>query len=142
MDETSQHDANTLVKEEVPEQNELLVALAYNVPQDYTLYQFEQLINEHVVNTKHVKIIPPYPWQDKAVCPWKLVFDYKSDYDTTIQMEELIMHLGGNSRNIATISFIPGDADDIPDIPFKEDENQLMSEHCNPLDQKDIKTES
>ncbi|GFE55850.1 hypothetical protein BaOVIS_032540 [Babesia ovis] len=134
MEEVSQKTQNDVTDDAVDagEQDaQNMVILAYNVPPEYTLYNFEQLMATHLRDTEDVTIIPPFPWQDRADCPWKIIFRDRNEYDYFVNLQEVVVPASGNGRMTVTISFVQGDLDDIPDIPFKEDENLLMSEHCN-----------
>ncbi|CDR95607.1 hypothetical protein, conserved [Babesia bigemina] len=108
-----------------------LVLLAYNAPADYTLYNFQDMIAEKVGEVGQLSIIAPFPWQDRTSCPWKIICNDRRGYDAMLAMKHVWLKNESGGDSTSAITFVAGDLDDIPDIPFKEDEQLLMSEHCN-----------
>ncbi|GBE61226.1 zinc finger containing protein, putative [Babesia ovata] len=117
--------------EDVEQATTPLVVLAYNIPADYTLYNFQDMITARYGDIGQLSIIAPFPWQDRNCCPWKIICKDRESYDKMLTVRHMWLKDETGKDSSVAITFVAGDLDDIPDIPFKEDEQLLMSEHCN-----------
>ncbi|ORM41085.1 uncharacterized protein BXIN_0318 [Babesia sp. Xinjiang] len=107
---------------------ETLVILAYNVPVEYQLTNFENLLSAHISDISKVTIIPPFSWQDRVDSAWKIVCQDRNIHESILKLESVLVKLNGIHSTPQSIAFVAGDEYDLPSIPFREDEKSIMLE--------------
>lgn len=111
------------------------VILAYNVPKNYTVAMFEDLLRTTFPRVKGVAVHPIQPWENPYDYPRKIQCEDRETYELILAKQDIWVKSDSMAQASQAITFVRGDADDIPHIPFKSDEKLLVGdqvEHDKP----------
>ncbi|XP_954886.1 uncharacterized protein TA03255 [Theileria annulata] len=114
--------------ENTEDSNDNLIIRAYNVPSEYTISKFHDLIKENCSAAQLESIIPPQPWDDPVDTCWIIICKNSKTYKSLLALEDIWLKADKNDKFSPAVTFLPGQQHDLPHIPSKSDEQLLINQ--------------